>query len=443
MAVSKILIVAYVFPPIAYAGTYRTLRFCRELSRMGYNIWLLTIKEQPDIDNDFSLIRSLPPELRVVRTPTIDPWRVYQKIKRKLLMWRVSKLLDKAMSTLLFLINQPDHMIMWVPFAVIKGYLVMRKEKIKTVYTTSPPHSEQLIGWLLKKITGCKWIADLRDPVFDNVASVSWGVIEKRVHMWLERIIIKNADCVVCNTRKAKEAMEVRYPGKRTVVIHNSFDEHDFKDLIEKKYSKFTIAHIGSIYHFRKVDSFFEAIKKLDEKGVINPERFQVLFVGLNDKSVCENARKYRINRYIDVRDIVPHDEALKIMSRSHLLLLIKGFGPNSAGQIPGKLFEYLATGNRVLCIAPRNCEAAEIIEMTAAGEIVEDDADQIFQNILNEYLIYTSVGYSDVHQKREAISSFSSENMSRRLHEVILAISSEDYDTLFTTGTQLDSTKN
>ena len=47
----KVLIIAYAFPPIAYAGTYRTLRFCTYLPEYGWAPPVLPIKEAEDLSN--------------------------------------------------------------------------------------------------------------------------------------------------------------------------------------------------------------------------------------------------------------------------------------------------------------------------------------------------------------------------------------------------------
>jgi len=52
----RVLVVAYVFPPIAYAGSYRTLRLCKYLARAGHDVSVITIEMQKDIDNDPQLL---------------------------------------------------------------------------------------------------------------------------------------------------------------------------------------------------------------------------------------------------------------------------------------------------------------------------------------------------------------------------------------------------
>ena len=62
------------------------------------------------------------------------------------------------------LIYLPDKELGWLPFAVWRGVWLIRQRDIDAIVTTSPPHSVQLIGLLLKWLTGRVWIVDFRDP---------------------------------------------------------------------------------------------------------------------------------------------------------------------------------------------------------------------------------------------------------------------------------------
>ena len=382
----KLLIVAYVFPPIAYAGTFRTLRICNHLARKGYEISVLTIKVQNDLSNDFSLLKSIDKEVKIYRTVTFDPWRWYQKYKPRLLKRRLGRYINKLVSIFIIFVSQPDHMVFWVPIAVIKALDIMKKQRIDLVYTTSPPHSEQMVGYLLKKITKVKWIADLRDPIMDNISTNSLALLEKKFHFKLENLVSTNADRIVVNTGIAKKKLERRYIHPRIISIRNSFDEEDFVNIERHKFECFTVSHVGSLYGFRKIDPVIAAIKKLKLDQIIEPGKFKLLLVGSNDDSINQKVVNAGNEDFIENRDLVPHEEAIRIMVRSHLLLLIKGFGRNSDSQIPGKLFEYIGSGSKILCIAPSDCEAAMIVVIEKAGYVVENKVEPIYKILKTEY---------------------------------------------------------
>jgi len=53
---------------------------------------------------------------------------------------------------------------------------------------------------------------------------------------------------------------------------------------------------------------------------------------------------------------------------KAALLLLLINDTPNAELILTGKLFEYLAAKRPVICIGPKNGDAAEVIRETAAG---------------------------------------------------------------------------
>jgi glycosyltransferase involved in cell wall biosynthesis len=384
---------------------------------------VLTIAVQPDLHNDYSLLEKIGDKVKIVRTRTIDPWRSYQKVKEIILKFPGGCLLNKVFSGLIYLFSLPDHMVGWVPFALPVAIKLDRKEKFDIIYTSSPPHSQQLIGWALKLLLRKRWVADLRDPVLDNVGNSEINRFDYFLLKQLEKKVLYNARVVVANTAAVRDSLLQKYPGCEVKLIYNSFDLDEFRDLPTDKFERFTVSHIGSIYQFRKVDHIFTAINNLGDTGIISPENFSLLFVGFNEPGLADEVRRFNVGKYVDIRNMVQHGEALKLMARSHLLLLIKGFGRNSGAQIPGKLFEYLGTGNKVLCIAPRESEAARIVLREQAGFVSGDDPREL-EEILKGELEYHRNGGAKREQKNQIRkNSFSSQQMANKFHEIFQSI--------------------
>ena len=68
----------------------------------------------------------------------------------------------------------------------------------------------------------------------------------------------------------------------------------------------------------------------------------------------------------------MPHAEVLVKTASSAALLLLINNTPNSMGIIPGKVFEYIASGRPILCIAPPKGDSAEIVRTSGAGYVVD-----------------------------------------------------------------------
>jgi glycosyltransferase involved in cell wall biosynthesis len=416
----SILVVSYVFPPIAYAGTYRTMRICRYLESQGYEVKVLTIQVQGDLDNDPALLEKVGEGIEVFRTRTIDPWRAYQRFRNRLLGSATGRIFHKIASRMIHYTNLPDHMVYWVPFAVASGLRIIKENQIPLIYTSSPPHSSQMIGYLLKKLTHTKWIADLRDPIMTNQTADGWGLLERKINHALEKKLMSYSDAVITNSGEVRKDMALRYGKDNVYVVRNSYDEEDFSRIPRRKYPCFTVSHVGSLYGFRKVDVLFEAVHRLASKGVIDPNNFRLQFVGINPADIRDEAETYGVKEYLVFKEMVPHREAVEVMVMSHLLLLVKGFGRNSRGQIPGKLYEYIGSGNPILCIGPKDSEAAEIIRDAKCGYVVDRTPEDIERILLGEFLRFRGKGNATTAPRAEAPEKYSSYRMGREVSEIL-----------------------
>lgn len=421
----KILMVNYVFPPIPYAGTYRSLRLCREFQKRGIETHVLTINVYNDIPNDNTLLEKVPKQVSIHRTPIIDPWRWFQRWKnRHENMWGF-KYINKIASILLWFFCLPDHMVLWIPFALVRGIRIIREHGIETVYVSSPPHSTQIIGLLLKKICTVRLIADFRDPIIGNAYDNSFkdntdmvSRVDGFLKVHLERMIVDHADKVVVNTETHCREMLVRHGKDKFVTVRNSLDKGDYDGINGSQYETFTIAHVGSMYGLRKPDVLFKAIKRFAETIGDKPLKVQVLFVGINDHKLIDEIPRNGLSNYVKVLPMVPHHEAIEIMMRSHLLLLIKATGQGCLGQIPGKFFEYIGTGNKILYLGPLKSEVAEIIKEMRLGYIIEDNEIELAEILSKAYDEFLAGITRKLMPAK--VDVFSSETMAKKIIELL-----------------------
>jgi len=303
----RVLMITYAFPPMPYAGVYRTLRFCKYLPKFNWQPIILTINDYPYHKKEYTLMPQIL-DVKIYRTSTIDPvkWHIYRSSRykaensnlkngsekynvedRKKMPQRQHNLIKKIKGLLFSLASFPDHAIFWIPFATIWGLKIIIKEKPNVVYTSSPPHSSQLIGLILKKLSNKNWIADFRDPWVDNVyfeQRPKFNTYIKIISL-LEKLVMKNATCVLLNTDFNRNKVTKRYPylnQRKFETLTNGFDCDDIRGTVVKDLNKFTITFIGTFYSYFKTDLFLEGVKLWVEGIEIKnlSDKFQVLFIG-------------------------------------------------------------------------------------------------------------------------------------------------------------------
>jgi len=437
----KVLVIAYGFPPMSYAGVFRTLRFCKYLPQLDWQPLVLTIKENPYHNKDYSLMDQLPKNVKIYRTSTIDPakWYSNRPQARKLITGsdgqehtndsRIKNLFQKftvikRIKRVLFeCATFPDHVIFWIPFALITGIRILVKEKPDIIYTSSPPHSSHLIGLILSKLFRKPWVADFRDPWVDSdyLNQLLQSNIQKKTSIWLEALVIRNAARVVLNTKFNRDAVLQRYrsldQGKfRTVT--NGFDCDDVRGLVPQDNKKFTITFIGTFYSYFKTDLFLDGLKLLvKETGLSNVlNRFQVLFVGGKNSEVEKMIQERELSNIVRCVDYMPKKKAMEICLASHLLLLILGFNKGSTGIVPSKLFDYFLCKKPILAIALEG-EMAQLVKESKAGHVISEDNPKLIAQVIgNRYKNFIEKGNVDYSPDLGVIEKYSAQFLGKRL---------------------------
>jgi hypothetical protein len=93
------------------------------------------------------------------------------------------------------------------------------------------------------------------------------------------------------------------------------------------------------------------------------------------------------LNKVVRFVNQVPHPELLKLYGETDLQLLVLAHTTIAPGNLPGKFFEYLASGNPILAIGSVDGDAAEVLKQTGAGVILErTDAQGIKKSLSGFY---------------------------------------------------------
>jgi len=190
-----VLFIAYQFPPAGGPGVQRSVKFVNYLSQFNYRPIVLTIAEKNIMEVkqnlDQSLLRLLPKDTSIERVKFYQPIGIinfFNRIKLFRLLW-------------FFLYPMFWEKSAFWPFQAYKSAkAIILKENIKIVYTTSGPFSSLILGFLLRKNLGVKWVADIRDPFTDGYqwsfpSKLHWHFMRR-----MERYIFTKCDHLIVNT---------------------------------------------------------------------------------------------------------------------------------------------------------------------------------------------------------------------------------------------------
>ena len=396
----KVLIITYYWPPSGGAGVQRWVKLSKYLAGLGVQVHILTVDENyaSYIQRDYSLLDDISVNIHVHKTKSFEPVNIYGKLAGKKNIPTAgfsnvdnSSLKQKIINAFRSNFFIPDPRRGWNKYALRKAEEIIKKEKINTVITSSPPHSTQLIGIKLKKKFNLKWISDLRDPWTDiyyyNILNHSF--ISKRIDAYYEKKVLQTADIIFTVSKSLKSLFLLKkfdLDDNKIIVIPNGYDEADFKGVVkEKNPNEFIITYTGTMSDQYKPQIFFKALSKAIKQYSLSG--IQLRIIGKISQSILKQIQDEGLSDFLQYINIVPHNEIIKYQMNSDILLLVIPDMPGAKGIVTGKLFEYLATGNPILCIGPEDGDAATIIRKCHAGKTFNRKSEEDIKKYI--YTIY------------------------------------------------------
>ena len=290
----------------------------------------------------------------------------------------------------------PDARVFWVRPSVAFLQDFIKSNEIEKIITTGPPHSVHLIGLKLKKKNpSLKWIADFRDPwtEWDLLDTLSVSTLARKIHSKQEREVLQTADRVITIAPYHVARLEA-LSGRKVDLITNGFDEDDFKNIVHTKTSKFTIRHVGIVDELRDPRPVMEAIKVICKSNIELAADIRIEFIGNVNTAFKEFVEQdtllATITRFVGQ---MPHAQLLTLYGQTDLQLLVLAYTAIAPGNLPGKFFEYLASGNSILAIGPVEGDAAAVLNITKAGKIFERSDERGIQEALQTYYSDWKVG--------------------------------------------------
>lgn len=426
----KVLVITYYWPPSGGSGVQRWLKFVKYLVRAGWEPYVFTPENPSFTLEDKSLQSDVPESVEVIRFPIWEPYQIFSKAsslfgKKNLqqtdFISTGKKSIFQSVSSWIrgnFFI--PDARIFWVKPSV--NYLIdfIQRNNIDKIITTGPPHSVHLIGLRLKrKNPSLHWIADFRDPwsEWDLLDTLSLTSLARKRHQALERQVLTNADRVITIAPYHVDRLQV-LSGRKVDLITNGFDAEDFKGIEQVRTTKFTIRHIGVVDELRDPRPVMEAIKTLFISNPDLVEEVTIEFIGKVNSAfkdyVTSDSNLLQVVKFLDQ---IPHTQVLAGYGSTDLQLLVLAHTAIAPGNLPGKFFEYLASGKPILGIGPVNGDASEILNQTKAGVIVErTDTAGIKAALLSYYQNWKE----GITINSSAIDKYSRKHLTYKLIEVL-----------------------
>jgi glycosyltransferase involved in cell wall biosynthesis len=396
----RLLFHSYHFPPIGGSGAQRPLKMVTYLADHGYESTVVTRggddREDRWAPKDRTLLAEIPPGTEVVRVGEQEPsptarWRPIAE------RW----------------LRVPDRWTAWWSEASFRLGLEAGRDA-DVVYVWMQPYASAKPGAELARALGKPWVADLGDPWALDEMMVYPSALHRRLELRRMRRALRTASAIVMSTPEAVTRVKAVFPelaSRPVVAIPNGFDASDFAVApTARTDGAFRIVHTGYLHtelglqhaNRRRLRTLLgggvpgldiltrshvhlvEAVNRLldrdpDLRGILELHLAGVL--DETDRSVAARCPVVTLHGYRS------HAESIDLMRSGDLLFLpMQNLPPGvRATIVPGKTYEYLASGTPILAAVPEGDARDILTEAGNAAVVRPNDVDGLAAAIARE----------------------------------------------------------
>ncbi len=371
----KVLIISYYWPPAGGPGSQRAVKFAKYLPEFGWEPVVLSVRKGEFAYLDPSLESDVSASVIVHRTPSIEPFLFYKKmtglksdesIPIAQLMQKKTGFKNRIFNWIRANLFVPDARIGWIPFARRAAKQIIRDHQINLIFITSPPHSSQLIGKYLHRKFKIPWVADFRDPWTDiqyyKIANRNF--FARKLDSHFEKSVIESANHITSVSRGLIQgfAEKINNDPEKFTVLTNGYDPADFPDQPVNGNKTFQILHTGNMNVTQNPAALWKGLALWLNKQPDYRSSVRVKFIGRIHPEILENIRKNGLEDITEIESYKPHDQIIREIERSSLLLSVVPDVPDNTGIVLSKNFEYIGSGRPILIFGPPESDIGKIV---------------------------------------------------------------------------------
>ena len=231
----------------------------------------------------------------------------------------------------------------------------------------APPHSVHLIGLDLKRKLGMPWLADFRDlwREMDYLEDFLPTERTKRRHTAMEQAVVQHADRITVPTPGVGLSLQNQNEARQQKIklIHNGWDPGDIQRVPDgngngagqrsQTHERFHLGHFGSLFPTRDIPGLWTAIRRWNACIPEGRKPIHLDLVGNINAGVRDSITSTLLDSDWTDHGYMAHGDAIDKMMDMDALLLVQNNNQTGQWAIPGKAFEYLATGIPIGIVCP------------------------------------------------------------------------------------------
>ena len=282
-----------------------------------------------------------------------------------------------------------DHFVYSIVGSVYKVFCIVKRDRIDTVITSSPPFSMAIVGAIIKRLCGVRFVSDNRDWWSAGAYNESSLKLVARIRKTIEIAVHQEASMVLTIGYNARAWYETVFQIPACAVLSGCPSR--VRTPIDFKSSR-EIVYAGSLYGGkRRLDILLRALD-CDELR----RKFIVRLIGAEVQSYLKWSNTFPqllIERFGPVSKCI----ADKMLRKSKYSIVLLGDDEFELQVLPAKFYELVSLARPLICIGSEDSEIGNLIRKNSLGictfrsevirkYILESDAEPV-QDLLPDCL--------------------------------------------------------
>ncbi|HEX9455077.1 MAG TPA: glycosyltransferase [Candidatus Binatia bacterium] len=394
-----VLMIAYFFPPEGSAGTYRSLRFARQLVKCGWAPVVICAEPYSYERYDPELLKLVPNGVEVIRVRARDLWQAVQSWRGKRFQEALAKssgevaqqmqaaqyhpirsLVRRAIRLTELFYYHPDLARGWIRPAVDSAVKLCKRKRLDVIWASAGPVSAWLVARKISRATGIPYVLDLRDPhglsYYDPEVRRPDSVM-RRMRRTMHQVF-KEAQGVVflfdsvaeCYSRAFPDALDAA----KIHIIPNGY-EGCIDNSVPSSSDRLNVLYTGTVVSYR-YDTLLHALAELKSEAPATAQKLRLRFIGEGMEDVAKLAARLGLSNIVETAGPTSHAEITRLEREAHALLVL-GRLPAIAGHelfAGAKVFNYLKTNRPIFAVVPRD-ETKKVLERVGVSTIADADS--------------------------------------------------------------------
>lgn len=363
----KLLFLAYYFPPMQASGAVRTGNLARYLTRLGWEITVVTPHSYVwrTVEDGEKISTELEAE-GIYRILTDHRWRCLEPVHLK--CWdqsvgRVAGGICRMIARRLGL----DKSIGWIK-AAKRACSNLSPKDVDVIFASGSPFVAFRLARSLSKRLGRPYVLDYRDPW---TGSPHASHRPRPATIREEASLLQGCAAVTIVSPSWGADLDHRYGvGAKLHVVTNGYDSGEMAAVKPYDFGHCAFVYAGIFYPPKRVITpFLAALKLLKESVNESNNKWYFHYYGVDESHVRGQADRFGVSDRVVFHGRVPRREVLSAVKGSRLSVVITSVAEQETledkGIVTGKIFEAIGLETPVLLIAPIGSDARAIIEPT------------------------------------------------------------------------------